>query len=79
MYTKYGFHLNFADSTYNLLIPLTVCDFRLQLRIPQQLILNIHMSQYLYVESTDWSGFRKHGCGFRRFSYFWSDLNGKVI
>ena len=36
-----------ADSTYNLRIPLTCCGFRLQLRIPQQLSLTIHMSHCL--------------------------------
>ena len=35
------------DSTYNLLIPLTVCGFRSQFRIPQPLNVTIHMSYRL--------------------------------
>ena len=32
------------------------------------------MSHYLFVDSTNCSGFRKHGCGFRKFAYFWSNF-----
>ena len=52
-------------------VPLTLCGFRLQLRIPQQLNLTINMSYYLFVDSTNCSGLRKYGCGFRKFVYFW--------
>ena len=54
-----------VDSTYILRIPLTVCGFRLQLRIPQQLNSIIRMS--LFVDSSNCSGFRN-------FAYFWSDF-----
>ena len=57
--TKCGFYLQFADSTYNLRIRLTVCGFRWQLRIPQQLNSTLHMSRYLFGDSTTCSGFRK--------------------
>ena len=72
--TKCGFQLLFADSTHNLLIPLTVCGFRLQLQIPQQLNSTIHMFNNLFVDSTNCSGFRKYGSGFRIFVNFWSDF-----
>ena len=32
------------------------------------------MSRYLCVDSTNCSGFRKYGCGFRKFAYFWSSF-----
>ena len=38
--TKRGFHLQFADSTYNLWIPLSVAN-------PQQLNLTLQMSYYM--------------------------------
>ena len=44
--TKCGFHLQFAYSIKNLRIPFTVCRFRLQLRIQQQLNVVMHMSYY---------------------------------
>ena len=47
-----------ADSTYNL-------------RTPQQLNFSLQMS-YLFVDSTNCSGFRMNGCGFRKMAYFWS-------
>ena len=72
--TKCGFHLKFADSTYNLRIPLIVCGFRLQLRIPQQLNVAIHRSYYLFVDSTNCSGFRKNNCRFSKFACFWSNF-----
>ena len=59
--TKCGFHLQFADSTYNL-------------RIPQQLNLTIQFFYHLYVDSTKFSGFRKYSCGFRKLAYFSSDF-----
>ena len=62
-----GFHLQFADSTYN-------CGCHLQLQIPQQLNLMIQMFYHLFVDSTNCSGFHKHCCGFRKFAYFWSDF-----
>ena len=65
--TVYGFYLQFAFS-------LTVCGFHMQLRIPQQLNSAIHMSHYLFLDSTNCSGFRKYGCGFRKFAYFWRDF-----
>ena len=63
-----------ADSTYNLRIPLRVCGFHLQLRIPQQLNSTIHMLHYSFVDSTNCSGFCDYGCGFRKFAYFWSNF-----
>ena len=72
--TIWGFHLQFADSTYNLRIQLTICGFHLQLRIPQQLNLTIQMFCYLFVDSTNRSGFHKYCCGFRKFAYFWSNF-----
>ena len=32
------------------------------------------MSNYLFVDSTKFSGFRKYGCGFLNFTYFWRDF-----
>ena len=32
------------------------------------------MSRYLYMDSTNCYGFRKYGCGFRKFAYFWSNI-----
>ena len=55
-------------------IPFTRCGFCLQLRNPQQLNLTIQMSCYLFVDSTNCSGLRKHVCGFRKIAYFWSDF-----
>ena len=55
-------------------IPLTNCGFLLQLRIPQQLNVTIHISYYLFVVFTKCSGFRKLNCGFLKFAYFWSDF-----
>ena len=69
-----GFHLQFADSTYNLRIPLATGAFQLQLRILQQLNLTIQMSYHLFVDSTNCSGFRKYSCGFRKHAYFWSNF-----
>ena len=69
-----GFHLQFADYTYNLRIPLTICGFHLQLRIAQQLNLTLQMFYHLFVDSTNCSGFRKYCCGFCNFVYFWSDF-----
>ena len=63
-----------ADSTYSLRISLTRCGFRLQLRSPQQLNLTIQMFYYLFVDSTNYSGFRKYGCGFRKIAYFRNDF-----
>ena len=54
--------------------PQTECGFHLQLRIPQQLNLTVLMFYYLFVDSTNCSGFRKYSCGFRKFSYFSSDF-----
>ena len=51
--TKWGFYLQFADYTYNLRIPLTICGLHLQLN------LTIQMSYHLIVDSTIWSGLRK--------------------
>ena len=63
-----------ADSTYNLRIPLTICGSSLQLRIPQQLNVFIHMSYYFYVDSTKCSGFCEYNYGFHKFAYFWIDF-----
>ena len=42
-----------ADSTYNLRIPLTICEFNLQLRITQQLNLTIQMFyHFLWIPQT---------------------------
>ena len=70
--TKCGFHLQFADSTYNLRIQLT-------LRIPQQLNLTIQIFYHLSVDSTNCSGFRKNSCGFRKMAYFLSNFSGRMI
>ena len=61
-----------ADSTYNLRIPLAICGFHLQLRIPQQLNLTIQMSYHLFVDSTNCSAFRKHSCRFLKIACFLS-------
>ena len=63
-----------ADSTYILRIPLTICGFHLQLRIPQQLYLTIQMSYHLFVDSTNCSGFRKYSCRFRKIACFLSSF-----
>ena len=64
-----------SGCTYNLRIPHKNCGFRLLFRIQQQLNLTTtHMSHYLFVDSTNCSGFRKYGCGFRNFAYFWSNF-----
>ena len=55
-------------------IPLTVCRFRLRLRFPYQLNVTIHMSYDLFVDPTNFFGFRKYFCGFRKFVYFWSNF-----
>ena len=52
MYVK-GIRQQNANSTYNLRIPLTICGFHLQLRIPQQLNLTIQMFQQLFVDSAN--------------------------
>ena len=48
-----------AVCTYNLRIPHTICGFRLQLWVPQQLNLAILMSSSLFVDSKNCSGFSK--------------------
>ena len=65
--TKCGFHLQFADSTYNLQTPLTVADSA--------------TAQFndTKVSSFDCGvhklfGFRKISCGFRKFAYFSSNF-----
>ena len=63
--TTCGYNLQFADSIYSLRVPLTV---------PQQLNSTIYMSLYLFVDSTNCFWFRKYGCRFRNFAYFWSDF-----
>ena len=68
-----------ADSTYTLRIPLTLCGFRLHLRIPQQLNLTIHMSHCLFLDSTNCFGFRKYGCGFRKFAYICSHFEWNSV
>ena len=60
-------------------IPLTICAFRLQLRIPQQLNETILMTYNLYVDSTNCSGFCIYGCGFRKFAYFWSNFERYIV
>ena len=32
------------------------------------------MSYYSYLDSTNYSGFRKYSCRFRKFPYFWSNF-----
>ena len=49
-----GLRLQFADSAYNLRIPLTVCGFHLQLRIPRQLQFAKHIYYDLFMDSTNW-------------------------
>ena len=51
-----------------------MCGFCSQLRIPQQLNSAIHLSQCLFVVSTNCSLFHKYGCEFRKFACFWSDF-----
>ena len=51
-------------------VPLTICGFRLQLRNSQQLDLTIQMSYYLFVDSTNYSGFSKYSCGYLKIAYF---------
>ena len=65
--------LTLCEFPLHLRIPLSICGFRLQLRNPQQPSLTTQMSYYLFVDSSTCSGFRKYGCGFRKFAYFWSD------
>ena len=65
---------NFAYFSSDLRIPLTICGFYLQLRIPQQLKLTIQMFYHLFVDFTNCSGIRKYSCGFRNFAYFSSDF-----
>ena len=59
--TKCGNHLLFADSTY-------------LLRIPQQLNLTIEIIYYLFVDSTNCSGFGNYSCGLHKFADFLSDF-----
>ena len=63
-----------AAFTFTLQIPLTVCGFRLKLPIPQQLNVTIHMSYFLFVDFTNFSGFRPNSCKFRKFACFWSNF-----
>ena len=60
------FHLQFADSTYSLRIPLTVAD-------SAEAQFN-YMSCYMCVDSTNCYRFQKYACGFRKFVYFRSDF-----
>ena len=60
----------YADSTSGLRIPPTICGFRLQLRNPHKLNLTIQMSYDLFLVSSNCSGFRNYGCGFRKIAYF---------
>ena len=69
-----GFQSLFADFTCNLRIPITICGFHLQLRIPQQLNLTIKMSYYLFVDSTNCSAFRKYSCKFSKIACFLSNF-----
>ena len=66
--TKCGFHLQFADSTYDLRIPLTVAD-----SATAQFNDTIFF-YHLFVDSTNCSGFRKYSCGFRKLAYFPSNF-----
>ena len=65
--TKCGFPLQFADSTYNLRIPLTVAD-------SATAQINDTKFYHLLVDSSNCSGFRKYNCGFRKFAYFLSNF-----
>ena len=56
-------------------IPLTICGFHLQLRIPQQLNLTIQRFYHLFVNYTNCSGSRKYSCRFRKFANFSSDFD----
>ena len=58
------------ESVNKLRIPLTICGFRWQLRIPQQLILTIQKSCSLIVDSTICFEFRKLSCVFCKFACF---------
>ena len=60
-------NLQFADSTYTLWTPLTVAE-------SATAQLNYKMSYDLFVDSTNCSGFRKYGCGFRKIAYFRIDF-----
>ena len=65
--TKCGFHLQFADSTYNLRIPLTVADSATA-QFNDTNVLS------LFMDSTNCSGFLKYNCGLSKFTYFSSDF-----
>ena len=49
-----GFRLQFAESTYNLQIPLKIRGSHLQLWIPRQLKFPKHIYYYLFMYSTNW-------------------------
>ena len=66
-FTVWGFHLQFADSTHSVRIPLTVAvSATAQFN-------NIHVSLFV-CGFHNWSGIRKYGCGFHKFAYFWSNF-----
>ena len=60
-------YLQFADSSYNLLVTLTVADCTTAQ-------FNYTHAYYLFVDSTNCSIFIKYDCGFRKFACFCSDL-----
>ena len=60
-------------------IPLTLCGFRSQLRIPQQLNVTINMSYYLFVDSKNCSGFRKTIADPANLSVFGAILSGAMF
>ena len=62
-------------------IPLTICRFHIQVRIPRELNCTKHIYYYLFMDSTKCSGlrkfcseFNKFCCGFRNVACFWSDF-----
>ena len=69
-----GLRLQFAHSTYNLRIPR-------QLRVPRKLKFTKPTYYFLFIDSTNCSGFRKFFfslrkfcCGFRKVACFWSNF-----
>ena len=60
-------------------IPLTLCGFRLQLRIPQQFNITIHMSYYSFVDSINCSGFRKTAADPANLFVFGAILSGAMF
>ena len=63
-----------ADSTYSLQIALTICGFDLQFADSAYSCGFRNSSIQIYTCLVNCSGFRRYGCGFSNFAYFWSDF-----